>query len=35
MKPTTSGSSEDTEMFDQHDESNEQTFADSVHSVCI
>ena len=35
MKPVVSGSSEDTEILEQHDDSNEQTFGDSVNSVCI
>ncbi|CAF1460838.1 unnamed protein product [Adineta steineri] len=35
IKPIASGSSEDTEMLEQHDESNEQTFTDSVNSFLI
>jgi hypothetical protein len=35
IKPTISGSSEDMEMIEQLDESHEQTFANSVNSVCI
>ena len=33
MKPVASGSSEEADMLEQHDESNEQTFGDSVNSV--
>ncbi|CAF2371265.1 unnamed protein product [Rotaria sp. Silwood2] len=35
IKPTIIGSSEDTEMIEQNDESNEQTFAESVNSFLL
>ncbi|UJR15868.1 hypothetical protein I4U23_002794 [Adineta vaga] len=35
IKAIASGSSEDTEMLEEHDESNEQTYSDSVNSFLI